>query len=162
MSTNNYVENEVVSVKESRGYKSKYPIYQFVSGSGNVPIPVNEYVTSEAIAAAGFAAAVPLYTFPNDGTTWQVLGASVRFTTAGGTSATAQVELAASGTAPGSGTNQLSAGMSLTGSANTAVNGTLIATPTVAAAGASLNLVPGGTMAGLVGMVVTIVLLRLS
>jgi len=127
-----------------------------------LPIPTNEYITSNAIAAAGFAAAVPIYTFPNDSTTWKVTSASVRFTTAGGSSAAAQVELSASGTAPGSGTNQLTAGMALTGTANTVVNGTVIASPTTASAGYSLNLVPSGTMTGLVGMVVTVAMQRVS
>src|SRR3977135_525483 len=51
---------------------------------GGVIVASYEYVTSQALAAASFAngSAYPIYTFPNDGTTWKVAFASVRFTTA--------------------------------------------------------------------------------
>lgn len=132
---------------------------------GGILVPVYEYVTSQALAAAAFAngSTYPIYTFPNDGFTWKVVAASVRFTTAASAAATAQIEVSASGTAPGSGTVQLTAGMALNGSANTVVNGTVIASPTTIAAGASLNIQAGGAATtDLVGMVITVALQRVS
>mgnify|MGYP006876735428 CR=1 FL=1 len=53
--------------------------------------------------------------------------------------------------APGSGTAQLSSAISLSGSANTVQNGTLIASPTTIVAGNKVSIDVGGTLAGLLG-----------
>lgn len=130
---------------------------------GGVIVANYEYVTSPTFAAATFVngSAYPLYTFPNDSTTWKCVFASARFTTAAASAATAQVFLDPSGTAPGAGTAQFAA-MALNGTANTVVNA---ATPvgTTSAAGASLSLAAAGAATtGLVGLVVTVALQRLS
>lgn len=129
---------------------------------GNI-IPNLEYVTSPTFAAASFVNtnSYPIYTFPNDGQTWKLVFASLRFTTAAASAATCQVFLDPSGTAPGAGTAQFAA-MALNGSANTVVNAT---TPvsTTTAAGASISLAAAGAATtGLVGMVVTVAMQRLS
>jgi hypothetical protein len=130
---------------------------------GGVIVPQYEYVTSPTFAAAGFVngTAYPIYTFPNDGTTWKLVFASLRATTAGGASSTCTVYLDPSGTAPGAGTAQFAA-MAIDGTANTVVNA---ATPvsTTSAAGAAISLKAGGAATtGLVGLVVTVALQRLT
>lgn len=123
------------------------------------PISYYEYCASSVLSAT--SATQPLFTVPNDGCTWQVAGVSARFSTAS-SSGTLQVEVAGAGVAPGSGTNQLTGTVSLAGTANTTVNGTVIASPTTISPGASINLVIAGTMTSLAGCVVTVILQRLS
>lgn len=130
---------------------------------GGVILATYEYVTSPTFAAATFAngSAYPIYTFPNDGTTWKLVFASLRFTTGASSAATAQVFLDPSGTAPGAGTAQF-ATMALNGTTNTVVNAT---TPvgTASAAGGSISVAAAGAATtGLVGMVLTVALQRLS
>ncbi len=130
---------------------------------GGVIVANYEYVTSPTFAAATFVngSAYPIYTFPNDGTTWKLVFASLRATTAGGASSTCTIYLDPSGTAPGAGTAQFAA-MALDGTANTVVNA---ATPvnTASAAGAAISLKAGGAATtGLVGLVVTIAMQRLT
>ena len=74
-------------------------------------------------------------------------------------SGTLKLEDTPSGTAVGSGTALMSATMSLSGTANTNVNGTssLIAAPIVPA-GDSLSIILAGTLTGLANCVVTIIL----
>jgi hypothetical protein len=131
--------------------------------SGGAVVPNLVYVTSPTFAAAGFVngTSYPIYTFPNDGQTYKLVFASLRATTAGGASSTCQVFLDPSGTAPGGGTAQFAA-MALDGVANTVVNA---ATPvsTASAAGAAISLKAGGAATtGLVGLVVTVALQRLT
>lgn len=126
-------------------------------------IPELLFVSSQQLAAATFAASTsyPIFTFPNDGHTYKCVFASLRATTAGGAGSTLQVFLDPSGTAPGGGTAQFDA-MALDGTANTVVNG---ANPvgTTSAAGASLSIKAGASATtGLVGMVVSVALQRLS
>ena len=168
MATQN-LDKYVYAVK-SNGIRTAKPVVlsgtvtlPSVTTVGGVIISQYEYVTSSPLAAASFAngSAYPIYTFPNDGTTWACVYASLRFTTAASSAATCQVFLDPSGTAPGAGTAQFAA-MALNGSANTVVNAT---TPvgTASAAGASISLAAAGAATtGLVGMVVTIALQRLS
>lgn len=75
-------------------------------------------------------------------------------------SGTLQVEKCTSTTAPGSGTVLLTGTMSLAGTANTVVNGTLISTEAslTFAAGDRLTIKIAGTMTNIVGGVVTITL----
>jgi hypothetical protein len=130
---------------------------------GGVIVANYEYVTSPTFAAATFAngSAYPIYTFPNDGTTWKLVFASLRFTTAASSAATCQVFLDPSGTAPGAGTAQF-ATMALNGAGNTVVNAiTPVGTPT--AAGGCISLAAAGAATtGLVGLVVTVAMQRLS
>jgi hypothetical protein len=128
------------------------------------PLSYCEYVNSPTFAAATFAASTsyPLWTAPNDQTTWQIIAVSARYTAAAGSAATFQVEVAGAAVAPGSGTAQNSTGIALNGTANTTVNGVLT-TQTVISAGTSINLVVGSTATtSLVGCNITVVLQRLT
>lgn len=129
-----------------------------ISGT-RLPLSYYEYYTSPILTAS--SASQPLFTVPSDGCTWQICAVSTRFTTAS-SSGTLQVEIAGAGIAVGSGTNQLSSTISLAGTANTTVNGTVIASPTTVAAGSSVNLVLAGTLTSLAGCLVTVVLQRIS
>jgi hypothetical protein len=131
--------------------------------SNSIILANYEYVTSPTFAAATFAngSAYPIYTFPNDGTTWKLVFASLRFTTAASSAATAQVFLDPSGTAPGAGTAQF-ATMALNGATNTVVNATAPVSTTSAAGGSISLAAAGAATTGLVGMVLTVALQRLS
>lgn len=128
------------------------------------PVSYLEYITSPVLAAATFVqnTSYPLYTVPNDGKTWKVVGISYRFTTQATGAATFKVEVAAAATAPGSGTAQTGS-MTLQGTANTTINGT-VTTQTTISPGTAVNLVVTNDAAttGLVGLVVTIALQRLT
>jgi hypothetical protein len=128
------------------------------------PLSYCEYINAGTYAAATFAASnsYPIWTAPNDLTTWQVIAASARYTTAAGSAATFQIEVAGAAVAPGSGVAQNSVGIGLNGTANTTVN-TTITTQTAIAAGSSINLVVASTATtSLVGLEVTVVLQRLT
>lgn len=105
---------------------------------------------------------VSLYVNDNTSGTYKVIAASASFATAGGASCAVTVEVCTGTQAPGSGTAQLTGALSLTGTANTAVNGTIIGSPTTIAAGNRVGLVFSGTNTGLVNCVVNVVLQRLS
>lgn len=128
----------------------------------SLPISTSEYINTGILAAATFVqnTSYPLWTAPNDGNTWKVANISYRFTTQATGAATFTPEVAAAATAPGSGTAQTAA-LSLQGTANTTINGT-VTTQTTVSAGTSINLVVSNTAAttGLVGLVITIVLQR--
>jgi hypothetical protein len=128
------------------------------------PLSYCEYINSPTFAAASFAASTsyPIWTAPNDQTTWQIIAVSARYTTAAGSAATFQVEVAGAGIAPGSGTAQNSTGIALNGTANTTVNA-VITTQTVIAPGTSINAVVASTATtSLAGLNFTVVLQRLS
>jgi hypothetical protein len=82
--------------------------------------------------------------------TYQVTGAKCVPTTLS-VSGTFQVEVESGTTAIGSGTNQLTSSISLSGTANTVVSGTLIASPTTINAGDRVSTIMGGVLTGLVG-----------
>lgn len=145
--------NEITSVV----FDDSKKLNKFVQ-KNQVVIPQYEYLQSPPLTAT--SASQPIFTAPNTNETFQVVAASVRFGTAGGAAAAITVEVAPAGTAVGSGTAQLSSTLSLTGTANTAVNGTLIASPTPITAGASVNLVLSGTLTGLANGMLTVVLQR--
>lgn len=131
------------------------------------PVSYLEYVTFSG-AAATFAqnTSYPVYTAPNDGKTWKVVGISYRFTVQSTGASTFGLEIAGAAVAPGSGTLQTGA-LTLQGTANTTINGTLLtfvpATMTVSPGG-SVNLVVTNTAAttGLAGLVVTLTLQRIT
>lgn len=132
------------------------------------PVAVDEYVNVGPLAAATFAqnTAYPVFTAPNDGKTWKVIGISYRFSVQATGAATFGVEIAGAAVAPGSGTLQTGA-LSLQGTANTTLNGTLLtfvaATMTISP-GSSVNLVVTNTAAttGLVGFTATLMLQRIT
>jgi hypothetical protein len=92
---------------------------------------------------------------------FQIAAVSVSFGTAS-TSGTLQVEVATGTQAVGSGTNQLSSTVSLSGTANTTVNGVIVATPTTIAAGNRINIILAGTLTSLANACVTLILQRVS
>lgn len=106
-----------------------------------------------AVSRTSFVAAYPV----------QVIGFLVRFGTAGGAAAAVTLEKDPSGTAIGSGTVLLTAPVALTGTANTNTAGTLIASSTSLslAKGDSLALVFSGTVTGLVGLNVQVVIQKI-
>lgn len=131
------------------------------------PISYLEYVTSPNLAAATFAqnTSYPLYTVPNDGKTWGIVGISWRFSTQAAAAATFNVEVAGAAVAPGSGTNQTSAALTLQGTANTTINASNLISPvTTISPGSSINLVVTNTAAttSLAGLVITITLQRIT
>lgn len=91
---------------------------------------------------------------------YQVASVSAIFTTAGGAGAAVTATVDTGTQAPGAGTAQLTATIALTGTANTVVSGTLIASPTTTAAGNRIAFTTSGTLTGLAGCTVTVTLKR--
>lgn len=102
-----------------------------------------------------------VWTAPNTSETWQVAAVSASFATAS-SSGTLDLQVDTGTTAPGSGTTQLTGTLSLAGTANTAVNGTIIASPTTIAAGNRLTFKTGGTLTSLANCNATIALIKRS
>ena len=131
--------------------------------SGGVIIPAYEPYgeNQNQIAAASYAVSHTI--FPCDGLsgTFKIAAVSVRFGTAS-TSGTLQVEVAGAAVAIGSGVNQLTAPISLSGAANTNTAGVVIASPTVINSASAVNLIFAGTVTNLANASVTVVLQRLS
>lgn len=113
------------------------------------------------VAAASWAVSHTIFVNDNVSGTYKVSAVSAVFGTAS-SSGTLQVEVATGTTAVGSGTNQLTGTMSLSGTANTTVNGTVIASPTTITAGARVNLIFGGTVTSLANAVVSVLLTKIS
>ncbi len=113
------------------------------------------------VAAASYAVSHSIFVNDNVSGTYQVAAVTAAFGTAS-SSGTLQVEVATGTQAIASGTNQLTGTISLAGTANTAVNGTIIASPTAIAAGNRVNLIFGGTVTSLANCIVNVVLQRLS
>lgn len=137
---------------------------QKVNGAFNL-VPPYEYVTTLPLAAASFVAntGYPQFVVPNDGCTWQIVAVSVRYSTAAAGAATLDVTVDNAGTAPGQGTSALNSVIALNGTANTVANGSVKTAPPTLAAGTVLSILAGVTATtGLVGMVATITLRRLS
>lgn len=130
---------------------------------GGVLNSQNEYVSFTALAATNFAASTnyPLFIVPNDGPTWKVVAVSYRFSAQAGSAATFTLEATPSGTAMGSGTAQTGS-LSLQGTANTVINGT-ITTQTTLNAGDQVTAVVGSTATtSLANFEMTVVLQRVS
>lgn len=118
----------------------------------------------EPFTAIGLGASSTSQTvFVNDSVsgTFKVVGVSAVFGTASA-SGTLQVEVATGTQAVASGTNQLTGTVSLAGTANTTVNGTVIAAPTTITAGSRVNIILGGTLTSLANCTVTVTLQRLT
>lgn len=127
------------------------------------PIAIDETVQFSALAATNFAASTDyaLYTAPNDGKTWQIVGVSYRFTAQAGSAATFSLEVAGAAIAPGSGTAQ-TGNLTLQGTANTTINGALT-TQTTFGAGSQVNLVVASTATtSLANFSLTLVLQRVT
>lgn len=133
------------------------------TSSSSFLIPSYETVVDlqNQVAAASYAVSHTIYVNDNVSGTYKIVGASVVFGTAS-TSGTLQVEVATGTQAVAAGTNQLTGTMSLSGTANTTVNGTIIASPTTITAGSRINLIFAGTVTNLANACVTVVLQRVS
>lgn len=112
-------------------------------------------------AAASYAVSHTIYVNDNVSGTYQIAGVTATFGTAS-TSGTLQVEVATGTQAIAAGTNQLTGTLSLSGTANTPVNGTLVASPTTIAAGSRINLIFAGTVTNLANASVTVTLKRIT
>lgn len=124
---------------------------------------MNEYVTDlqNQVAAASYAVSHTIFVAPNTSETWKIVALTATFGTTS-TSGTLQCEVATGTQAIASGTNQLTGTVSLSGTANTPVSGTIIAAPTTIASGNRINLIFAGTVTGLANAAVTVVLQKLS
>lgn len=129
----------------------------------SVILPKYEFVTDlqNQVAAASYAVSHTIYVNDNLSGTYKIVAATATFGTAS-TSGTLQVEVATGTQAIGAGTNNLTGTLSLSGTANTPVNGTIIGSPTTIAAGNRINLIFAGTVTNLANAAVTIVLQRLT
>lgn len=162
-----YIEDSIPVVKY-QGLNTKKAVD--FSGAASVALPsaptangviVPIYIPLEETQLGASTTSFTLYVNDNVSGTYQVAAASVVFGTAS-TSGTMQVEVATGTQAVGAGANQLTGTMSLAGTANTTVNGTVIASPTTISAGARVNIIIGGTMTSLANCAVNVLLQRLS
>jgi len=117
--------------------------------------------TQNQVAAASYAVSHSIFVNDNVSGTYQVAGVTANFGVTS-TSGTLQVEVATGTQAVASGTNQLTGTMSLSGTANTPVNGTVIASPTTIVAGARVNLIFAGTVTNLANASIVVALKRIS
>jgi hypothetical protein len=121
-------------------------------------IPAYEYTTIQLTSSS---ASQTVWMNTSVGGTYQIAGVTSSFGTAS-SSGTLQVEVATGTQAIGSGTNQLTGTIALSGTANTPASGTLVTTPTVIASGNRVNIIIAGTMTSLANAFVTIALQRVS
>lgn len=129
--------------------------------------PVNFYAAAAAQAVTQTLyicppAASAATNFPPLGT-YQVIGVSAVFSTAS-TSGTLQLEKATGTQAPGAGTALLTGTMSLSGTANTVVNGTVVANPNTLTLnpGDRLNVIIAGTVTNIVDLCADVYMIRVS
>lgn len=130
----------------------------------NMPLPGVFIPTLQQVTLSLISASSTSFTaYVNDSIsgTYRIAGVSAVFGTAS-SSGTLQVEVATGTQAVASGTNQLTGTVSLSGTANTTVNGTVIASPTTITAGARINVILGGTLTSLANCAVTILLQKIS
>lgn len=132
-------------------------------GSTSILLPSYEVVTDNQnqVAAASYAVSHTIYVNDNLSGTYQIAAVTETHGTAS-SSGTLQVEVATGTQAIASGTNQLTGTMTIAGTANTPVNGTIITSPTTIAAGSRINLIFAGTVTNLANASVTVVLKRIS
>lgn len=122
-------------------------------------VPV--YETVQVLGLGASSASQTAFICDSLSGSYVVAGVVADFGTAS-SSGTLQVEVAGAGVAQGSGTNQLTGTMSLSGTTNTAVNGTVIASPTTITAGSRVNIILAGTLTSLANCAVSIVLQRVA
>lgn len=126
-------------------------------------IPHDVVVNVGPLQAAGATDQIVFTAGPNTNDVYELVGVAATFGTAS-SSGTLQVEKCASGTAAGSGTDLLSATISLAGSAATPVFGSLSSTRSdrILVRGNQLALDFGGTVTNLANLYVSIYLKRLQ
>ncbi len=117
----------------------------------DIEIVVGPIAAAQAIDSIVHRVAVPC----------KLVGVSACFTTTS-SSGTLQVESCPVGTAPGSGTDLLSSTVSLAGTANVSVDGTVSPSAAALAVGDRVALDFGGTVTGLVNLYVTLRFKRLQ
>lgn len=134
-----------------------------LTSTGVAMIPKFEVITenSNQLAAASYAVSHTIFVNDNSGSTYKIVGVTATFGTTS-TSGTLQVEVATGTQAVGAGTNQLTGAISLSGTANTPVNGVVIASPTTITAGSRVNLIFAGTVTGLLNASISVALQRIS
>lgn len=130
-----------------------------LSFTAGIYVPVSSL--QNQVAAASYAVSHTIFVNPNAGGTYKLAAISAVFGVAS-TSGTLQVEVATGTQAIASGTNQLTGTVSLAGTANTVVNGTLIASPTTISAGARINLIFAGTVTNLANAAISVHLQKLT
>jgi len=130
---------------------------------GGAIVPAYELLqdNQNQTAAASYAVSHTIFVNDNVSGTYKIAAVSAVFGTAS-TSGTLQVEVATGTQAIASGTNNLTGTISLAGTANTVVNGTIIASPTTISAGARINLIFAGTVTNLANASVKVAMQRLS
>lgn len=118
--------------------------------------------TTTMSANGAFTASFTLGTVPTNGGSYKATAVSEVHGTAS-TSGTLQIEKATGTQAVGSGTNILTGTMSLSGTANTTIAGTLVATAgvTTFAPGNRVNAILAGTLTNLANCTITVEFLRL-
>lgn len=112
-----------------------------------------------------FSSASVSTAYPLSGGTWQLVSVKVAASAAGGTGATVNIEWLTGTAAPGSGTVQLTGAIPIgsTYTPNTVTVGTPIASPSlINGATDRIGVVLSGTLTGLVGLTVVVVLRKLS
>ena len=164
MAQNQPIERYVAAVKLNGGLKTNLPA-RFggtVTLAGNVVgYATSAQYTQGPTAAASWAVSTTIFVNDNLTGTYQVAAVTEVHGTAS-TSGTLQVEVATGTQAIGAGTNQLTGTMSLSGTANTPVNGTVIASPTTITAGSRVNLIFGGTVTNLANATINVILRKVS
>lgn len=152
------IEKYVPYVRLNKGIRTDLPITTTAAIVGTY-----EFITDvqNQVAAASYAVSHTIYVNDNLSGTYQVASVSAVFGTAS-TSGTLQVEVATGTQAVAAGTNQLTGTVSLSGTANTTVNGTIIASPTTVSAGARINLIFAGTVTSLANCCVNVTLKKIS
>lgn len=131
------------------------------TSTGVVMLPLYKTLidNQNQVAAASYAVSHTIYVRTTAASTYKIAGVTATFGTAS-TSGTLQVEVATGTQAIGAGTNQLTGTMSLSGTANTPVNGTIIASPNSIGAGDRINLIFAGTVTNLANASITVILQR--
>jgi len=156
MGGNDIICNNVISNVNTIGSNT-------ITSTGAVMIPKFEYAVDfqNQVAAASYAVSHTIFVNGTAGDQFKIVGVTATFGTAS-TSGTLQVEVATGTQAVGAGTNQLTGTISLSGTANTPVNGTVIASPTTIAAGARINLIFAGTVTNLANACIYVALQRIA
>lgn len=153
-----YVNNVIVGIVSPQGSN-----LGALSATSGALIPKFETIqdTQNQVVAASYAVSHTIFVNDNSGSTFRIAAITASFGTAS-TSGTLQVEVATGTQAIAAGTNQLTGTVSLSGTANTAVSGTLIASPTTIGSGNRINLIFAGTVTNLANCIITVALQRLS
>lgn len=137
---------------------SKAPAGGAAAGQ-TVILPV--YETEQVFGLGASSASQTIFTCDAISGNYVVAAVEASFGTAS-SSGTLQVEVATGTQSVGSGTNQLTGTVSLAGTANTSVGGTVIAAPTTIQAGNRVNIILAGTLTSLANANIVVILQRIA